>query len=124
SRMVDASGVEMLVQGATQGERPVQDLNATLAVPRIKVDQTHSEYNIEKMTLRATGALPDKKFDVAFDAPRLSISPETAEGEAVAGTIKLEGTQTLGLTLGMNGLGGNAWNLSLKELKVDGSLKD
>src|SRR5690606_14824904 len=25
---------------------------------------------------------------------------------------------------GMNGLGGNAWNLSLKELKVDGSLKD
>lgn len=124
SRMVDASGVEMLVQGATQGELPISDLNATLTMPRLKVDQTHSEFNIEKMSLRATGGLPDKNFDLAFDAPRLSISPETAEGEAVAGTIKLEGSQSLGLKLGMNGLGGDAWNLSLKELKVDGSLKD
>lgn len=124
SRMVDASGVEMLVQGAVEAERPIQNLNASLTMPRLKVDQTHSEFNIEKMSLRATGGLPDKTFDVAFDAPRLSISPETAEGEAVAGTVKLDGRQSLGLKLGMNGLGGNAWNLSLKELKVDGSLKD
>lgn len=124
SRMVDASGVEMQVQGATKGQQPVQDLNASLTMPRLKVDQTHSEFNIEKMSLRATGSLPDKKFEVAFDAPRLSISPQEAEGEPVAGTIKLVGQQTLGLTLGMNGLGGNAWNLSLKELKVDGNLKN
>ena len=124
SRMVDASGVEMLVQGATQGERPITDLNASLTMPRLKIDQTHSEFNIERMSLRATGGLPDKTFDLAFDAPRLSISPDAAEGEAVAGTVKLEGRQSLGLKLGMNGLGGNAWNLSLKELKVDGSLKN
>lgn len=124
SRMVDASGVEMQVQGAAQTQRPIQGLNFSLTMPRLKVDQTHSEFNIERMSLRARGNFPDQAFDVAFDAPRLSISPESAEGEAVAGTIKLEGSQTLGLTLGMNGLGGNAWNLSLKELKVDGSLKD
>ena len=124
SRMVDASGVEMLVQGAVQGEHNIQDLNATLTMPRLKVDQTHSEFNVERMSLRATGAMPDKTFDVAFDAPRLSISPETAEGAPVAGTVKLEGRQTIGLALNMNGLGGNAWNLSLKELKVDGNLQD
>src|SRR5690606_4847275 len=55
---------------------------------------------------------------------RLSISPEAADGQPVAGTVKLEGRQTVGLALSMNGLGGNAWNLSLKELKVDGNLKD
>ncbi|WP_397474805.1 AsmA family protein [Pusillimonas sp.] len=124
SRMLDASGVEMLVQGAVQGNRSIQDLNATLTMPRLKVDQTHSEFNIQRMSLRATGTMPDKTFDVAFDAPRLSISPETADGEPVAGTVKLEGRQTVGLALSMNGLGGNAWNLSLKELKVDGNLKD
>lgn len=124
SRMVDARAVEMLVQGDLQADRRVQDLNASLAMPRLKIDQTYAEFNIERMSLRATGALPDRKFDIAFDAPRLSISPETAEGEAVAGTVKLVGRQTLGLALGMSGLGGNAWNLSLKELKVDGQLKD
>lgn len=123
SRMVDASGVEMQVQGAVEGEQPIHALNASLTMPRLKIDQAHSEFNVERMSFRATGGLPDSKFDLAFDAPRLSISPETAEGEAVAGTVKLEGRQTLGLTLGMSGLGGNAWNLALKELKVDGSLK-
>lgn len=124
SRMLDASGVEMLVQGAVQGDRNIQDLNATLTMPRLKVDQTHSEFNVQRMSLRATGTMPDKTFDVAFDAPRLSISPEAADGQPVAGTVKLEGRQTVGLALSMNGLGGNAWNLSLKELKVDGNLKD
>src|SRR5690606_20541009 len=88
----------------------------------LKIDQTSSEFNVEAMVLRATGALPDNKFDLEFDAPRLSISPDSAEGEAVAGTVKLEGKRSLGLKLGMDGLGGNAWNLSLKELKVDGQL--
>lgn len=124
SRMVDASSVEMQVRGATEGDQPIRDLVASLTMPRLKFDQTRSEYSIERMSFRATGALPDQKFDLAFDAPRLSISPETAVGEAVAGTVKLEGRQTLGLTLGMSGLGGNAWNLTLKELKVDGSLKN
>src|SRR5690606_3423942 len=102
SRMVDARAVEMLVQGDLQADRRVQDLNASLAMPRLKIDQTYAEFNIERMSLRATGALPDRKFDIAFDAPRLSISPETAEGEAVAGTVKLVGRQTLGLALGMS----------------------
>src|SRR3546814_10493040 len=61
----------------------------------------------------------------AFDAPHLAVSPETATGEPVAGTIKLSSKQNvLGLALGMTGLGGNATNLTLKELKIDGGLKE
>src|SRR5690606_36162693 len=52
SRMVDASGVEMQVQGSTQGEQPISGLNATLALPRLKIDQTSSEFNVEAMVLR------------------------------------------------------------------------
>jgi len=73
--------------------------------------------------LRAKGNLPDQSFDVAVDAPSLSISPESAKGDAVSGTVKLTGQKTLGLALGISGLGGNAQHLTLKELKIEGGLK-
>src|SRR3546814_9238814 len=61
----------------------------------------------------------------AFDAPHLAVSPETATGEPVAGTIKLSSKQNvLGLALVMTGLGGNATNFTLKKLKIDGGLKE
>jgi AsmA protein len=67
--------------------------------------------------------LPTQTFDIAFDAPNLVVSPDVAKGEAVSGTVKLTGDKVLGLALGLKGLGGNAQHLTLKELKVDGSLK-
>lgn len=123
SKLLDVSNFELLVQGAVGGASPIKNLDTSLSAPRLKIDRSRSELNIEKLSFRAKGAWPTQTFDVAFDAPSLVVSPDTAKGDAVSGTVKLAGDKVLGLALGLKGLGGNAEHLTLKELKVDGSLK-
>jgi AsmA protein len=125
SEMFSASGVELVVQGDVDGPNPIKGLDSSLIVPQLKVDRSQAEFQVEKLTYRAKGNQPHQSFDIAFDAPRLAVSPETAKGEPVSGTIKLSSKQNvLGVALGMSGLGGNASNLTLKELKIDGGLKE
>ncbi|HEY9280590.1 MAG TPA: AsmA family protein [Eoetvoesiella sp.] len=123
SNLLDVSNFELLLQGAVQGENPIKNLETSLSAPRLKIDRSRSELNVEKLSFRAKGALPEQTFDIAFDAPSLSVSPDAAKGDAVSGTVKLAGDKVLGVTLGLNGLGGNAQHLTLKELKIDGGLK-
>src|SRR5690606_39140978 len=111
SRMLDANGVELALQGGLQGASPVQNLEASLSLPRLKIDRGRAEFNMEKLALRAKGNLPKQAFELAFDAPQLSISPLQAKGEAIQGSFKLDGDKTLGLKLRAAGLGGDAWNL-------------
>lgn len=118
-----ASNLALTVQGSGQGTTPVKNLDLSLSVPQLKADRSQSELKLEKLALRAKGNLPDRSFDVAVDAPSLSISPESAKGDAVSGTVKLTGQKTLGLALGISGLGGNAQHLTFKELKIEGGLK-
>ncbi|WP_353154190.1 AsmA family protein [Pollutimonas bauzanensis] len=124
SEMFSASNVELLVQGELTGDTPVKNLETSLIAPQLKVDRSQAELQVEKLAYRAKGNLPDQSFDIAFDAPSLSVSPEAAKGEPVSGTVKLRGeNEVLGVALGLNGIGGNAQKLSLKELKIDGGLK-
>jgi AsmA protein len=124
SQMLSASSLELLVQGALAADKPIKNLSVTLAVPQLKVDRSQSELRVEKLAFRSTGQLPAQAFDIAFDAPGLSISPEAAKGDPISGTIKLSGARVLGVSLNMNGLGGDARNLTLKELKIDSNLKE
>ncbi|RTZ39985.1 AsmA family protein [Candidimonas sp. SYP-B2681] len=124
SQMFSASNVEFLVQGELVGDKPVKNLETSLIVPQLKIDRSQAELQVEKMTYRAKGNRPDDNFDIAFDAPRLSVSPGSAKGEPISGTVKLRSKdKVLGVALGLNGIGGNAQKLTLKELKVDGGLK-
>lgn len=125
SQMFSASGLELNVQGEVGGDKPIKGLETSLVVPQLKVDRSQAELQVEKLTYRAKGSMPDQAFDIAFDAPRLAVSPESAKGEPVSGTVKLTGKESvLGLSLGLSGLGGNASKLTLKELKADGALKE
>ncbi|UHL64169.1 AsmA family protein [Paralcaligenes sp. KSB-10] len=124
SQMFTASNLELAVQGAVDGKQPIKNLDASLSVPQLKVDRSQSELKLEKLALRAKGVLPTQNFDIAVDAPNLSISPEAAKGDAISGTVKLSGQKVLGLALGVSGIGGNAQELTLKELKVEGGLKE
>lgn len=124
SEMLDASGVEFVVQGHVAGDRPIKNLDMRLAVPQLKVDRGQAELRVDQLIYRATGERQDQRFDIAFDAPGLSVSPEAAKGEPISGTVKLSGKdEVLGLSLTMSGLGGNSRKLKLKELKIDGGLK-
>ncbi len=124
SEMFSASNVEFLVQGELGGDTPIKNLETSLIVPQLKIDRSQAELQVEKLAYRAKGNLPDESFDIAFDAPSLSISPEAAKGEPVSGTVKLRGdNKTLGVALGLSGIGGDARKLTLRELKIDGGLK-
>ncbi len=124
SEMFSASNVEFLVQGELGGDTPIKNLETSLIVPQLKIDRSQAELQVEKLAYRAKGNLPDESFDIAFDAPSLSISPETAKGEPVSGTVKLRGdNKTLAVALGLSGIGGDARRLTLRELKIDGGLK-
>jgi len=123
SRMLDASNIELLVQGATRQDPQIRDLQGSLIVPQLKLDRSRSEYRVDRLALRARGNLPSHAFDVAVDAPRFSISPEEAEGEPVVGTFKLDGKTALGLAMRLSGLGGNAQNVTLKELTLESSYR-
>ncbi|HWK71112.1 MAG TPA: AsmA family protein [Burkholderiaceae bacterium] len=125
SEMFSASGVELVMQGDVDGPNPIKGLDSSLTVPQLKVDRSQAELQVEKLAYRARGNQVGQSFDIAFDAPRLAISPDAAKGEPVSGTIKFSGKDsTLGVALGMSGLGGDARKLTLKELKIDGGLKE
>ncbi|MGB3287769.1 MAG: AsmA family protein [Burkholderiaceae bacterium] len=125
SEMFSASGVELAVQGDVDGPNPIKGLDTILTVPQLKVDRSQAELQVEKLAYRAKGNQVDQSFDIAFDAPRLAVSPDNAKGEPVSGTVKFTGKgRVLGIGLGMSGLGGNASKLTLKELKIDGGLKE
>ncbi|MBC2770917.1 AsmA family protein [Pusillimonas minor] len=123
----DATGLSVALQGKVQGltpEQPAIDgLQVSLTAPQLRVDPSRSLLQVQRLAVRASGKMPAESFEVAFDAPDLSVSPEAATGETVAGTLKVSGESVAGLAFEMSGLGGNSQDLNLKELKVDGTVK-
>ncbi|NYT43911.1 AsmA family protein [Alcaligenaceae bacterium] len=125
SEMVSASGLELIVQGDVGGDTPIEGLDIGLTVPQLKMDRSQAQLKVEKLAYRARGKLPDKPFDIAFDAPSLAISPDAAQGEPISGTIKFgEGNDVLAVALGMKGIGGNASKLTFEQLTIDAGLKE
>ncbi len=125
SQQLNVANLDVQVKGSLDGATKVENLETSLTVPQLKMDRSQAELRVEKLTYRARGKLPDQTFDVAFDAPSLSISPESAKGDPVQGTVKLTRPDgMLGVSMAMSGLGGNARRLTLKELKVDAGLKE
>ncbi len=123
TRLLNASNLELHVQGDVGGAQPISGLDFSLVVPKVLMNPSRAELNVEKLALRAKGGLPSENFELALDAPKLSVSPEGAKGDAVAGSVKLSGKGVMGFSLSASGLSGNADNLALKELKVEGGIK-
>lgn len=120
SQMFSASSLELLVQGSLQNRDPVRNLEVSLTVPQLRVDRSAAQLQVTRLALRGRGERNNSNFDVAIDAPSLSISPEAATGEPVVGTYQNNRHDSvLGVSLHMSGLGGNAFDLALQELKLD-----
>lgn len=124
SKMFSAGGLDFSVQGDLEGEHPVSDLEATLAVPQLKLDRSQAQLHVEKLSLRAKGVRGKESFQFGLDAPSLSVSPDAARGEPLTANVQRQGEdERMTLVLGMSGLGGNASQLTLKELKLDGRMQ-
>lgn len=123
SQQLNAANLDFEMQGRIAGQTPVESLSLELTAPRLRIDPSRRELQVQDLAIRGSGEMPDGDALVELDAPRLLISPEKAEGETVLGTLKLDGESMLGVALEMKGLSGNALDLNLKEIKVDGNLK-
>ncbi|MER1966912.1 AsmA family protein [Castellaniella sp. GW247-6E4] len=121
-RTFSAGNLELTVSGDVLGAHPVAGLKATLSAPQIRLDQRNNELQIDKLALRASGKGEHGDMEVAFDAPSLAISPESAQGEPVTGTVKVSGEDKLALAFGLEGLAGNANELRLRAMTLDGGI--
>lgn len=124
SQMFSASNLELQVQGQTRTEPAIHNLVASLTVPQLRIDRSQAELQVTGLALRTRGEQQNSNFDIAVDAPSLSISPETAKSEPLVATFRhSEGGGDLGVSLNMSGLGGDAFDLTLQELKLDSTQK-
>ena len=124
SQMFSASGLDFSLQGDVQGQDPVKNFEASLVVPQLKLDRSQSELRVEKLALRTSGQRPGGSFQFGLDAPNVAVSPDSARGEPLTATVQVQGDQEqVALVLGMSGLGGNASQLTVKELKLDGRMQ-
>src|SRR5690606_4155249 len=100
----------------------IQDLKASLTAGQLHLDPRNLELKVAKLALRAAALDQGRQLELALDAPALAISPESAQGDPVSATLKSSGVQTLAVSLGLEGLGGNANEWQFGKVSLDGAL--
>lgn len=119
---LDVSGLEILFQGDMPDQpTPMKSVEASLTIPKLALDPHALKLQLDKVAVRAKGALPGGPFELAADAPALSISPTEATGQALTGRVRLQG---LDASFGLNGISGNASELDIKEVKFDSTITE
>jgi AsmA protein len=122
ARHFSADNLELALSGNIVGVHPVQGLKASLTAAKLRLDQTNTALTINKLALRAVGQEGKRALDLALDAPALAISPESAQADPVTGTLKWTGDDTLAVSLGLEGLSGNANEWQFRTASLDGGL--
>ncbi len=117
-----ADNLELDLSGNIVGAHPVQDLKVGLTAAQLRLDQRNDELKVSKLALRATGKDAGRSIELALDAPALAVSPDSAQGDPISGTLKWAGQDTLGVTLGLEGLSGNANEWQFHAVSLDGAL--
>src|SRR3546814_17528664 len=76
---LDVGGLEIVFQGnVPDPATPMKNVEASVAIPTLALDPHKLQLQIEKLTVRAKGALPGGPFDLAADAPPLNLPPPSA----------------------------------------------
>ncbi|OZI37343.1 hypothetical protein CAL29_02680 [Bordetella genomosp. 10] len=123
SGKLEAAGLELVFEGDLRDPaRPLSNVDASIAAPALMFDSARHEMRWEKLTVRAKGAAPDGPFELAVDAPALSVSPSGASGAALGGRLRLNGGDSVDLRFGLKGIGGNAEALSVEEVKAQATI--
>ena len=121
---LDVSGLEVLFQGDMNvASTPLTGVEASVVVPKLSAHPANRQLQLEKLTVRATGAMSKNPFEIAMDAPALNISPSSAEGQALTGRVRLSGAQSVDATFSLTGISGNASELDISEAKLDANIK-
>ncbi|MHA3903909.1 AsmA family protein [Castellaniella sp. WN] len=122
ARHFSADNLELALSGDIVGAHPIQGLKASLTAAQLRLDQRNAALKIDKLALRAVGQDRQRALDLALDAPALAISPDSAQADPVTGTLKWTGEDTMAVSLGLEGLSGNANEWQFRAASLDGAL--
>lgn len=122
ARRFSADNLELSLSGNIVGAHPIQGLKASLTAAQLRLDQRNTALKVDKLALRAVGQDGKRALDLALDAPALAISPDAAQADPVTGTLKWTGDDTLAVSLGLEGLSGNANEWQFRAASLDGGL--
>jgi len=121
-RHFSAGNLELTLAGDIVGPHPMQGLKASLTAGQLRLDQRNMELKVAKLAVRASAQDQGRNLELALDAPALSVSPQSAQADPVAATLKSTGEQTLAVSLGLEGLSGNANEWQFRAVSLDGAL--
>ncbi|MGB6009606.1 AsmA family protein [Castellaniella sp.] len=121
-RRLTAGNLELALTGDIVGAHPIQGLKANLTAGQLRLDPRNLELKVAKLALRASGQDRGRNLELALDAPSLAVSPESAQADPVAATLKSTGDQTLAVSLGLEGLSGTANDWQFRKASLDGAL--
>lgn len=122
ARQFAAGDLELALDGNIVGPHPIQGLKVNLTAAQLRLDQRNAALKIDKLVLRALGQDRQRNLDLALEAPALAISPDSAQADPVTGTLKWSGGDTLAVSLGLEGLSGNASQWQFRKASLDGGL--
>ncbi len=122
ARRFSADNLELALSGNIVGAHPIQGLKASLTAAQLRLDQRNTALKVDKLALRAVGQDGKRALDLALDAPALAISPDSAQADPVTGTLKWTGDDTLAVSIGLEGLSGNANEWQFRAASLDGGL--
>ncbi|MFC4277034.1 AsmA family protein [Achromobacter aloeverae] len=120
---LDAAGLELVFEGDVRDPgHPLSNVEATIAAPALMFDPARHEMRVDKLTVRAKGSAPRGPFELALDAPALSLTPAGASGATLGGRLRLNGSDSVDVRFGLKGIGGNVDALSVEEVKAQATI--
>ncbi|HEX4327482.1 MAG TPA: AsmA family protein, partial [Burkholderiales bacterium] len=88
-------------------------------VPKLQVDLSADQIMVDGVSISASGKKGEDDFDFKADAPRLSVSRDSAAGEAVTGAVKMSGKDGLDLKFSLSDVKGSGKALSLGKVALE-----
>ncbi|WP_322995500.1 AsmA family protein [Castellaniella sp.] len=122
-RRFAADNLALTIRGEIVGAHPIANLKASLGASQLRLDQAQMELQVAKLALRAEGQDRGRQLVLAVDAPSLAISPQSAQADPLVATIKSTDDQVaLAMSLGLEGLTGNARQWQFRTASLDTAL--
>ncbi|MCH4272947.1 AsmA family protein [Kerstersia gyiorum] len=122
-RTLDVAGLELIFQGDVNGARPMTGVDTNVQIAKLAAYPASWRMQLERMAVRAKGALAQQPFELAVDAPALDVSPTQATGEPLTGRWRLSGEDAVDISFGLEGLEGTAADMDFSQLKLDAAVR-
>ncbi|HEY4371246.1 MAG TPA: AsmA family protein [Burkholderiales bacterium] len=88
-------------------------------VPKLQVDLGSDQIQIDGVTVSASGRKGPDDFEFKLDAPRLSVSKESAAGDAVTGAVKMSGKDAVDMKFSLSDVKGSGKALTIGRVALE-----